>query len=287
MKKNHLKNSVFAAVILVAANLAVFSQKSAIQENNVRAAMGFLASDAMQGRGSGTPFERIAAEYIGSQFMQFGLEPAGENGWDGKPSYVQTILTARRPFEAPPTLQFGSTTITHGREMLVTRAGGDKLGGSLQKITLGDKPNAEAVVFVKFPAQPPANLNQALAPVFAAGATIAIVEETPQNRTNWAATAARQLNATIPAPPAKPTAIIVVNKATAAAINGLADGTRIDLAGVLGQGQTWNAIGKITGTDPKLASEVIVLSAHLDHVGVQPNAPGTDKIFNGADDDAS
>ena len=100
MKKNHLKNSVFAAVILVAANLAVFSQKSAIQENNVRAAMGFLASDAMQGRGSGTPFERIAAEYIGSQFMQFGLEPAGENGWDGSggsASTASTDRTSRKP----------------------------------------------------------------------------------------------------------------------------------------------------------------------------------------------
>jgi Zn-dependent M28 family amino/carboxypeptidase len=34
-------------------------------------------------------------------------------------------------------------------------------------------------------------------------------------------------------------------------------------------------------------SEVILLSAHLDHLGVRENAPGDDKIFNGADDDAS
>ena len=44
-----------------------------IKEQNVRAELGFLASDAMQGRGSGTAYERIAAEYIGSQFRQFGL----------------------------------------------------------------------------------------------------------------------------------------------------------------------------------------------------------------------
>ncbi len=50
---------------------------------------------------------------------------------------------------------------------------------------------------------------------------------------------------------------------------------------------TWNAMGKITGTDKTLAAEVILLSSHLDHLGVRENTPGDDKIFNGADDDAS
>ena len=50
---------------------------------------------------------------------------------------------------------------------------------------------------------------------------------------------------------------------------------------------TWNAVGRITGTDPVLSKQVIVLSAHLDHIGARPPAPGTDTINNGADDDAS
>ncbi|MGQ7359612.1 M20/M25/M40 family metallo-hydrolase, partial [Streptococcus suis] len=43
--------------------------------------------------------------------------------------------------------------------------------------------------------------------------------------------------------------------------------------------------GIIPGSDPKLASEVVVLSAHLDHIGVNKNAKG-DQINNGAEDDA-
>ncbi|REJ75748.1 MAG: M20/M25/M40 family metallo-hydrolase [Acidobacteria bacterium] len=43
----------------------------------------------------------------------------------------------------------------------------------------------------------------------------------------------------------------------------------------------------IEGSDPLLGSEVILLSAHMDHLGERPNAPGEDKIYNGADDDAS
>ena len=119
----------------------------AIREQDIRAELGFLASDAMQGRGSGTMFERIAAEYIGSQFQQFGLEPGGDTDSAGNKSFVQRV-----PVETAPT------------------------------------------------------------------------------------------------------------------------------------GATWNVIGILRGSDPK---EAIMLSAHLDHLGVNDAAPGDDKIFNGADDDAS
>ena len=47
-----------------------------------------------------------------------------------------------------------------------------------------------------------------------------------------------------------------------------------------------NVIGILPGTDPKLQGEVVILSAHLDHIGVtRPNAKG-DAINNGAEDNA-
>jgi acetylornithine deacetylase/succinyl-diaminopimelate desuccinylase-like protein len=49
---------------------------------------------------------------------------------------------------------------------------------------------------------------------------------------------------------------------------------------------TTNVLGIIRGSDPKFSKETILLSAHLDHLGVRANTPG-DNIFNGADDDAS
>ncbi len=49
---------------------------------------------------------------------------------------------------------------------------------------------------------------------------------------------------------------------------------------------SFNVAGMIEGSDPKLAGEVVVLSAHLDHIGVgKPDAKG-DTINNGALDDA-
>lgn len=49
---------------------------------------------------------------------------------------------------------------------------------------------------------------------------------------------------------------------------------------------TTNAVGILRGSDPNLAKETILLSAHLDHLGIGRAVNGDD-IYNGADDDAS
>jgi len=138
-----LRRAALFAFLVLTFSLVAQSQ---VLEKDVRAELGFLASDALQGRGSGTTFERIAAEYIGSQFRQFGLEPGGDTDSAGNKSFVQRVA--------------------------------------------------------------------------------------------------------------------------------------------LQDGETWNAIGILRGSDPTAAKEAILLSAHLDHLGVNESLTG-DRIFNGADDDAS
>lgn len=51
-----------------------------------------------------------------------------------------------------------------------------------------------------------------------------------------------------------------------------------------GRVDTWNALAMLRGTDP--AAGVILLTAHLDHLGMG-NPVNGDAIYNGADDDAS
>ncbi len=47
-------------------------------------------------------------------------------------------------------------------------------------------------------------------------------------------------------------------------------------------------IGRIPGADRRRASEYVVLMAHLDHLGIKPDAkPGEDAIYNGALDNAA
>ncbi|URW75358.1 M28 family metallopeptidase [Sphingomonas donggukensis] len=48
-----------------------------------------------------------------------------------------------------------------------------------------------------------------------------------------------------------------------------------------------NVVGVLPGSDPKLRDEYVLLTAHLDHNGVNPAAKGEDKVFNGAMDNAA
>jgi Zn-dependent M28 family amino/carboxypeptidase len=50
---------------------------------------------------------------------------------------------------------------------------------------------------------------------------------------------------------------------------------------------TRNVYGLLEGSDPELKDQMIVFSAHYDHLGVDENVEGPDKIFNGAWDNAS
>lgn len=161
---------LFVALIIVSS--AVAQVPSSLLEQNIRAELSFLASDALQGRGSGTAYERIAAEYIGTQFRQFGLEPGGDTDSAGNKSFVQRVALESVKFVEPPVLTSGTRVEFGGR-----------------------------------------------------------TESSPESA-------------------------------------------------------TWNAIGVLRGSDPAVANEVILLSAHLDHLGVNESLTG-DKIFNGADDDAS
>jgi len=282
---------------------AVFAQKSKKQdlatlERNLRAEMNFLASDALQGRGSGTNYERIAAEFIASQFRQFGLEPAGDPDASGAPGFVQRVPMQSMKFTEAPTLRVIGGTETRswqfGRDLLVATMRGAKVAGPLQ---VGDADAAlskGAFVLVRIAADADRQKRQDVARRARAARVAALVmSETDANKETRAA-------GNVPLPnlpnrlggdaPGDAFASITVSPEAFNQLASLPAGTQMEFSGpvqVTDTGSTWNAVGKLPGSDPKLAGEAIFLSAHLDHLGVSNDANATDKIFNGADDDAS
>ena len=52
----------------------------AVDSNVMRAHLGFLADDALEGRRPGTRGGELAAKYIAAQFERLGFEPAGDSG---------------------------------------------------------------------------------------------------------------------------------------------------------------------------------------------------------------
>jgi hypothetical protein len=181
-------------------------------------------------------------------------------------------------------------TLTHGREMLVQSINKGAVSGPLYRYAFGSPVPDGTFVFVPDGVTPD---NAALAK--AAGM---FTLETPAIRTSWAATGARMPTAAAAGggrgggAPAPPIVRIVLDKATHAAMAGLVDGTKIDFQTQTEHGYTYNAVGRLKGSDPKQAEEVILLTAHLDHLGNALNGGrctpmATDTICNGADDDAS
>jgi hypothetical protein len=250
-----------------------------ITEDAIRAHLEFLAGDALNGRGSGTRDEWLAAMYVASQFRLWGLEPMGDAG-----GYVQTIELGSAQATAPPVLTAGDLKLTHGREMLVTTLSASSVSGRLWKYQAGAAVPDGAVVLLSAGERP--NVT---------GAVCLLVPETAEQRAQWATR-----GSTMPAIGSRPTklmagsparaSVISLDKSTHAAMQALPDGTTVSLAAdvkTAAAGSTWNAVGRLTGSDSSLAKDVIVLSAHLDHVGARPPVPGTDTIYNGADDDAS
>lgn len=65
---------------------AVTEAMSGIDAERISAHVRFLADDTLEGRGPGVRGGDIAARYIASQFAQYGLKPAGDNG-----SYYQNV----------------------------------------------------------------------------------------------------------------------------------------------------------------------------------------------------
>ncbi|HRJ88654.1 MAG: M20/M25/M40 family metallo-hydrolase [Blastocatellia bacterium] len=106
---------------------------------------------------------------------------------------------------------------------------------------------------------------------------------------------------TITASPRLLSTLFFGEKATATAIfnktQALADHTAFDLkpekkisAKVATKTEvihTQNVVGILEGSDPVLKNEYVAIGAHYDHIGMNPFAPGPDKISNGADDDGS
>jgi len=122
--------------------------------------------------------------------------------------------------------------------------------------------------------------------------------ETAAQRESWAPTGRQLPRATadilgLPAPRVLAATTVVLNASSYAAFRDIADGETVTLRTALTAAPrtaTWNAVGRLRGSDPTGVSEAIVLSAHLDHEGARATPDGSttaDVIYNGADDDAS
>jgi hypothetical protein len=239
----------------------------------VQAHEDFLGSTPLQGRGSATRDEAIAAAYVASEFEGYGLQKApGLAGYLQTARIVQPRLTGTPALTAPGALPFASLALIMGSH--------DVRGAvSVFDGAKGQVPTTPIVVVP----DPAAHLQSVLGAAESRGIQLVIVPESEATHRMSLAIGASKLPSYLEGtkPPQRMVALASLSDEDMKRVEAM-QGRELSLSVPLTDqiAETTNAIGYLPGTDPNAG--VLLISAHLDHLGV---VNGT--IMPGANDDAS
>ena len=268
----------------------------------IRAHMEFLASDAMRGRGSGTADELLAATYVGSQLRAYGITPAGDAG-----TYVQRAVLQQPKLSSPPQLTFTKpgpevagekVTWTYGREFIALRLAQTHFSGPLHVVKADEVNQTEdeqvAGSIVLIVGGDRRKLRSRAESMASAGALAAIAIASAEEaehlleKGEHLPTLPAQIEGRSASGLEKNFSLLEVSPDAGKTLEALPTNTTLsfDSSSTLEEKYTWNAIGILPGRDQRLRESAVLLSAHLDHLGIGRPVKGDD-IYNGADDDAS
>ncbi len=92
----------FLTILLIAFGFnSIFAQTiPAVSPDSLAKHVYFLASEELQGRNTGSPGQKLAAEYISGYFSKFGLKPAGNS--ETNPYYQEFILYSHNVYHKFP-----------------------------------------------------------------------------------------------------------------------------------------------------------------------------------------
>jgi len=289
---------------------------SSFQNEKIRADIFFLASDELGGRDTPSPGQRIAARYIASRMSRLGLSPgAGEDYlYEYKLLYRQLNLAATKAtlVKSGESLEFafGVDYGFHSSGVSTSKVSGnvvycgDALEEPLSKLDLAGK-------WALCLDNELMSKNRRSA-VKKAGAIGVLLAPGPRTSDEKMASRIKDYSDRVKRPGVQfpDTKNKESDDFPTAMISGAATDRILALAGAFDRGQRKPAIGTDLGvvytdvrqeagtdgmvevenvcalwpgSDPVLSKEVIILSAHYDHVGT--SADGT--VFNGADDNGS
>jgi aminopeptidase YwaD len=310
--------TTFVAAFIVT-TFAVVAQQQALEPSASRLQqhISYLASDALDGRRTGTPGANDAARYIAGEFSRARLKP-GNGKVERKPraivaSYLQTFpYVGRVELGKNNVLSLVNTDM--GLEM---RVGEDwmPLGISAnQTLTLNRVVNAGYGITAN-----ELNYNDYKGP-YSKGDVAVIQEGTPDgdNPHSRFATAGQLRFKVAAAQSAGVGALLIisgeddlkndplarlhydnaglagipvalVSKQTGEKLS-LTQGVVLTTDVIRAEVPAYNVVGVLEGSDPVLKNETIILGAHYDHLGRGGEgslAPGVGEIHHGADDNAS
>jgi hypothetical protein len=253
-----------------------------ITQAEVTGTLSFLASDALQGRGTGTPGLEVASAYVASRLRAVeavGLGPEGSY-------YLESTIAGRLATNAGLRIACRNQSLTASE--LQGGAQTLRFAGMLQAYS-----SDESMVFhgpvlwrtdqagTPWPLPMPVLRNE-VARLKRQGAT-ALILQSDEPGVLWGMARSRQVVPSIgDARSVWPLPVVVVDVKECLAT----DVWELDIPAEVEQTiAVRNVVAVLPGSDPQWAQQALLFSAHMDHLG--NGAPGPDAIYNGADDDAS
>jgi len=109
-----------AVATAASAQTDVDKAAQAVTSSVIRSHIEFLASDALEGRASGTRGGEIAAQYIAAQYIRLGLQPAGDSG----SFFFRVPLVS---FTPEPTLSLGGAALAYPTDFVLSPMRWDSL----------------------------------------------------------------------------------------------------------------------------------------------------------------
>jgi hypothetical protein len=272
-----------------------------------------LSNDSMEGRDTGSPAYLRAARLVASRFAAAGLKPAGENGtwFQDVPMHEIRVVAAKLSAGNRPLVFLHDLTVTPNPATPARIDAPLAYGGYCGAGSLGNVRGRIVICHGTRRAGLPSGADREAA-ARAAGAigmlTIAdpgFTVEPPR----WPYAYARTV--TLATDPRKPDPFLRMTL-NAASLGKLLAGSGRNAAALIAAGSAGqplpsfalparfhaeftlrqrdisspNVLGFMPGSDPALANQVIVLSAHLDGYGYGEPVNG-DRIYNGTLDDAA
>ncbi|MEO8295888.1 MAG: M28 family peptidase, partial [Gemmatimonadota bacterium] len=289
-----------------------------IRPADVERRIRIIADDSMMGRDTPSPGLEMTAQYVASEFRKFGLKPGGDSG-----TFFQRYPITRRKLNVVgSSIRFQGVaeipiSFADGAYVLFGDPPNDPITGDMVLIGGAVDPSQIPPAEVKdkiviwpvdFSKEVPQNAGLVVNQLFSSGARLLVVISN-RDSTKFDAELDSHLGETVTfgsgeghggplVIEVRETAISsVYPQATEqfAQVRGAPNTVVQDVAPwtatltlhqqVLGTSMAPNTIGILEGSDPRLKSEYLVYSAHMDHIGITPGQP--DSISNGADDDGS
>jgi Peptidase family M28 len=301
----------------------VSSAVNSITPEDIRAKIGVIAHDSMQGRNTPSPGLDMTAAWIADQFQSYGLAPGGDDG-----SFIQHYPLERTQLdltassiavEGGPTWRFGTdaswwqgVTGNAGMNGRVAIVWGRPTQGEVTQL-----PVDGMTVIVIVPTGGRSMRRSArglLRYVQNAGGAIVVTGDATER---WANQLSREDRIRVSpgwgASSSEAFPVVEVKDALIAPVLAAHGMSLEEIRGDSGAMQvrelpelsikiktiygvedilpTPNTVGILDGSDPELKNEYVVFSAHMDHVGTSTAGScreiDGDGICNGADDDAS